>query len=115
MNLNLANQNGAAKWEKEYRFTEAYDLDNVSSSNMQKLSKTLSMDPSLMQKYYLYNSVSYNDGPCDDECQLNHICAIRNLDTEKYEDCLTSTGFSKEASKISIILSFIIFYIMKLQ
>ena len=108
LNLGVANENREAKWIEEYRFTEAYNLHNISLSNMQTLANLIASDPSVMQTYALYNSVSYKDTYCDDDCQLNHNCAIRNLDSRKYEKCLASSSAVKSASYLSILMLYFV-------
>ena len=74
----------------EYRFTDAYNVEDISLANMQKVAEKLKEDPLLMQKYIYFNSVSYSFEKCDEICQNNHLCAINFLDKERYENCTIS-------------------------
>nr|XP_028598576.1 acid sphingomyelinase-like phosphodiesterase 3b isoform X2 [Podarcis muralis] len=87
--LNLTHANmGAPKWEKEYSLTEAFQIPDGSAHSMQLLVEKLEKDQSYLQKYYQYNSVQYDLSDCDDVCQTDHICAIREVDFAKYHQCI---------------------------
>ncbi|GCC17489.1 hypothetical protein chiPu_0020587 [Chiloscyllium punctatum] len=79
LNLTLANAQ-ALLWEEEYRLTEAFQVHDGTAGSMQAVLDKLSQDKDYLQKYYEYNSVSYDLGDCDDWCRTDHICAIRNVD-----------------------------------
>ncbi|XP_062996855.1 acid sphingomyelinase-like phosphodiesterase 3b [Elgaria multicarinata webbii] len=87
--LNLTHANmGAPEWEKEYCLTEAFQIPDGSVGSMQQLLQQLEKDRSRLQQYYRYNSVQYDLTDCDDSCQTDHICAIREVDFAKYSQCV---------------------------
>ncbi|KAM3829827.1 acid sphingomyelinase-like phosphodiesterase 3b isoform 2-T2 [Vipera latastei] len=89
--LNLTHANmGTPEWKKEYSLTEAYQILDGSVHSMHLLLEKLMKDEGQLQKYYRYNSVQYDNTFCDDSCQTDHICAIREVDFERYSQCVTA-------------------------
>nr|XP_002122011.1 acid sphingomyelinase-like phosphodiesterase 3b [Ciona intestinalis] len=98
LNLPDANNNGRADWLEEYRATSAFELPDLTTSSWDALSKRLasadvsdqtSEDTKMLQKFSEINSVSYNFATCDKQCQLNQVCAVRELNYEKYKACVS--------------------------
>lgn len=95
--MEKANSNGKAEWRIEYRATEAYGLSSISSSEMQDLHTSLTkadvdcetcFNNEILQKFALYNTVSYNKNHCDAECKKRHTCAISELIEKNYFACI---------------------------
>ena len=93
--MEKANADNEAKYETEYRATSAYgisDIGTVSMDNLYKKIKELDCrdceDFEIVEKYVLYNSVSYNEEECDDFCLRKHACAISQLEQKGYEACI---------------------------
>uniref|UniRef100_A0AAY4CXD5 Sphingomyelin phosphodiesterase C-terminal domain-containing protein n=1 Tax=Denticeps clupeoides TaxID=299321 RepID=A0AAY4CXD5_9TELE len=86
-NLTHAN-NARARWEKEYRLTEAFHVPDASPASMHRIMENMAGDSCILQKYYEFNSVSYDRKPCNAGCRINHICAIREVDFEMYKHCV---------------------------
>ncbi|XP_078087365.1 acid sphingomyelinase-like phosphodiesterase 3b [Mustelus asterias] len=113
LNLTFANT-WAPHWEKEYRLTEAFQVPDATVESMQIVLDKLSQDKSHLQKYYEYNSVSYDLGECNKWCQTDHICAIKDVDIEMYKNCIKSEGSSKMNERrflswLSVLLSALLF------
>ncbi|KAJ6663536.1 hypothetical protein lerEdw1_009615 [Lerista edwardsae] len=89
LNLTHANLLGP-KWEKEYRLTEAFQIPDGSVNSMHRLLQKLASNDSLLQRYYRYNSVQYDLAECDSRCRTDHLCAIREVDFAKYEQCINA-------------------------
>ncbi|XP_066495159.1 acid sphingomyelinase-like phosphodiesterase 3b isoform X2 [Tiliqua scincoides] len=89
LNLTHANLWGP-KWEKEYSLTEAFQIPDGSVNSMHLLLEKLARDNSQLQRYYRYNSVQYDLAECDSSCQTDHICAIREVDFAKYNQCIAA-------------------------
>lgn len=87
LNLTHANLWGP-KWEKEYSLTEAFQIPDGSVNSMHLLLGKLERDNNQLQRYYRYNSVQYDLEECDSSCQIDHICAIREVDFAKYNQCI---------------------------
>ncbi|KAM8977410.1 acid sphingomyelinase-like phosphodiesterase 3b [Pelodytes ibericus] len=114
LNLTFAN-NVAPRWEKEYRLTEAFQISDGSAQSMHRVLDKISKDPCYLQKYYEYNSVSYDMETCGDMCRVDHVCAIREVDFSKYEECLKTESSSckplLQKTLICLVLS-IYFYFL---
>ncbi|CAH2221798.1 acid sphingomyelinase-like phosphodiesterase 3b [Pelobates cultripes] len=112
LNLTFAN-NVVPRWEKEYRLTEAFQVSDGSSQSMNNVLKKIADDPCYLQKYYEYNSVSYDRNTCEHNCRVDHVCAIREVDFTKYDECLKTESSSSmilvQKTLISILLSIYVF------
>lgn len=87
--LNLTHANAAGgRWEKEYRLTESFRVPDASPASMHQVLKRIASEQCYLQKYYEFNSVSYDLKECDGDCRIDHICAAREVDFERYEHCL---------------------------
>ena len=49
-------------------------------------------DHCYLQKYYDFNSVSYDLSVCDAACRVDHVCAARAVDFGDYRDCVDEEG-----------------------
>ncbi|CAL1610330.1 unnamed protein product [Knipowitschia caucasica] len=87
MNLTFSNQ-VQERWEKEYRLTESFRVPDASPLSMNKVLERMAQDDCYLQKYYEYNSVSYDLTACDKDCRVDHVCAAREVDFSRYEHCL---------------------------
>ncbi|XP_034029419.1 acid sphingomyelinase-like phosphodiesterase 3b [Thalassophryne amazonica] len=91
--LNLTYSNAVQeRWEKEYRLTESFRVPNASPASMDIVLGHISSDRCYLQKYYEFNSVSYDLTECNSSCRADHLCAAREVDFEKYERCLEKEG-----------------------
>ncbi|XP_064200127.1 acid sphingomyelinase-like phosphodiesterase 3b [Anguilla rostrata] len=91
--LNLTRANAArGRWEKEYRLSEAFQVPDASPSSMHGVLGRVAADRCHLQRYYDYNSVSYDLSACDAACRADHVCSIRELDFDRYERCLEREG-----------------------
>ncbi|XP_067852604.1 acid sphingomyelinase-like phosphodiesterase 3b isoform X1 [Heptranchias perlo] len=104
LNLTFANIQ-APRWVKEYRLTEAFQVPDGTAESMQTVLDKLSWDKCHLQKYYEYNSVSYDLGECNDQCRTDHICAIKEVDYTRYKNCIKSGGSSK-MNEMCLLLCF---------
>lgn len=91
--LNLTYANAAKeRWEKEYRLTESFRVPDASAASMHQVLELMAKDRCYLQKYYEFNSVSYDLTECDDNCRVDHVCSARAVDFKDYEDCLKTEG-----------------------
>ncbi|XP_053288213.1 acid sphingomyelinase-like phosphodiesterase 3b isoform X1 [Pleuronectes platessa] len=91
--LNLTRANGArGRWEKEYRLTESFRVPDASPASMHQVLERIANSQCHLQKYYEFNSVSYDLTECDSDCRIDHVCAAREVDFEKYNNCLKAEG-----------------------
>ncbi|KAM6428755.1 acid sphingomyelinase-like phosphodiesterase 3b [Liasis olivaceus] len=103
--LNLTHANmGAPEWKKEYSLTEAYQISDGSVRSMHLLLEKLMKDQGHFQKYYQYNSVQYDRSFCDDSCQTDHICAIREVDFAGYSQCVRARSAAVATPVLDILL-----------
>ncbi|XP_076817204.1 acid sphingomyelinase-like phosphodiesterase 3b [Clavelina lepadiformis] len=117
LNLAEANTNGNTDWLEEYNAKSELQLQDIGAVSMNKLWETLNSadtncptcpENQMLQKYALYNSVSYNDVHCDETCQRDHVCAIGYLDKVAYEDCIRGDGNHLQQS--AVLLGFLSFF-----
>ncbi|XP_020365048.1 acid sphingomyelinase-like phosphodiesterase 3b [Oncorhynchus kisutch] len=110
--LNLTHANVAqARWEKEYRFTESFRVPDASPASMHQAVERMASDRCYLQKYYEFNSVNYDLTECNSDCRVDHVCAAREVDFERYEHCLekeraSSTGVAM-LSVLSVVISIV--------
>uniref|UniRef100_A0A8C7YAV9 Acid sphingomyelinase-like phosphodiesterase n=1 Tax=Oryzias sinensis TaxID=183150 RepID=A0A8C7YAV9_9TELE len=91
--LNLTHANAArGRWEKEYRLTESFRVPDASPASMHQTLERMANERCYLQKYYEFNSVSYDLTDCDSDCRVDHVCAAREVDFDRYEDCLVKEG-----------------------
>ncbi|XP_072249961.1 acid sphingomyelinase-like phosphodiesterase 3b [Leuresthes tenuis] len=91
LNLTYANAD-TERWEKEYRLTESFRVPDASPASMHRVLEQMATDPCYLQKYYDFNSVSYDLTDCDSDCRADHVCAAREVDYDRYEHCLLKEG-----------------------
>ena len=113
LNLDKANSDNEDVWEIEYRATEAFDLQSIDVSQMEYVYKRLKdanlscdtcEDYGLVQKFSLYNSVSFNTDKCGEECRNKHVCAIGELQQEGYNACTFNRASSFNFNLMSVLL-----------
>lgn len=91
--LNLTRANVArGRWEKEYRLTESFRVPDASPSSMHQVLERIANSRCYLQKYYEFNSVSYDLMECNNNCRADHVCAAREVDFNRYEHCLEKEG-----------------------
>lgn len=87
--LNLTYANLAhARWEKEYRLTEAFRVPNASPASMHRVLEQIAYENCYLQQYYGFNSVNYDLSVCNADCRIDHVCAMREVDFDAYEECV---------------------------
>lgn len=105
--LNLTHANAVTeRWEKEYRLTESFRVPDASPASMHRVLERIATERCYLQKYYDFNSVSYDLTHCDDDCRVDHVCAAREVDFEKYEQCVIKEGVvSINGGQLLVVLS----------
>ncbi|XP_060778141.1 acid sphingomyelinase-like phosphodiesterase 3b [Neoarius graeffei] len=93
LNLTYANL-ARARWEKEYRLTEAFRVPDASPASMHRVLEQITHENCYLQKYYDFNSVNYDLSICNADCRIDHVCAIREVGFEAYEKCVDKEGAS---------------------
>ncbi|XP_056364857.1 acid sphingomyelinase-like phosphodiesterase 3b [Oenanthe melanoleuca] len=110
LNLTRANMVGAAReeefpvWEEEYRLTEAFQVPDGSAPSMQMVLERISRSPHYLQLYYEFNSARYDLEPCQQECRVDHLCAIREVDFVKYDECVKTNSSASAAGSVWLLL-----------
>lgn len=104
--LNLTYANAASeRWEKEYRLTESFRVPDASPASMHQVLDLIAKNPRYLQKYYEFNSVSYDMTECDSDCRVDHVCAAREVDFGKYDSCLVKEGAAAIQAGLLPVLS----------
>ncbi|XP_066573829.1 acid sphingomyelinase-like phosphodiesterase 3b isoform X2 [Amia ocellicauda] len=91
LNLTYANL-ARARWEKEYRLCESFRVPDASPASMHLVLRRLAEESRFLQTYYDFNSVNYDLSPCNADCRLDHVCAIRAVGFPEYELCVQSAA-----------------------
>ncbi|XP_039710193.1 acid sphingomyelinase-like phosphodiesterase 3b isoform X3 [Pteropus medius] len=104
VNLSQANEEGDARWELEYRVTEAYRVPNASARSMHAALGRIASDHDVLQRYYVYNSVSYDLQACREACRAEHVCALREVAFDAYAACLRAPG-TAPAPRLALLLA----------
>ncbi|XP_069479164.1 acid sphingomyelinase-like phosphodiesterase 3b [Ambystoma mexicanum] len=103
--LNLTYSNiESPRWEKEYRLTETFHVLDGSVNSMQAVLNKISTNNCYLQKYYEYNSVNHDLTICDHNCRIDHVCAIREVDYSKYDECLSTESSSSMSQQVSLLI-----------
>ncbi|XP_055512549.1 acid sphingomyelinase-like phosphodiesterase 3b [Leucoraja erinacea] len=89
-------------WKQEYNLTGAFGVPDGTFQSMQMALDKLCDDDEYLQKYYKYNSVSYDLSKCDENCKNDQICAIKAVDFVQYKECVRGES-SNCAATLSII------------
>lgn len=92
VNLSQANAQGEARWDLEYRLTAAYGVPDAAARSMHAALGRIAGDQGALQRYYVYNSVSYDTRACDRACRAEHVCALRQVAFDAYAACLRASG-----------------------
>ncbi|XP_006862287.1 PREDICTED: acid sphingomyelinase-like phosphodiesterase 3b [Chrysochloris asiatica] len=92
VNLSQANAQGTPQWDLEYRLTEAYGVLDANARSMHVALERIANDQGTLQRYYVFNSVSYDVQPCGESCRAEHVCALREVAFEAYSSCLRASG-----------------------
>ncbi|KAL0984732.1 hypothetical protein UPYG_G00145990 [Umbra pygmaea] len=104
--LNLTHANKAkARWEKEYRLTESYRVPDASPASMNQVLQLMASSHCYLQKYYEFNSVSYDLTECNSDCRIDHVCAAREVDFTRYNDCVERGGAPSTSPTLLPVLS----------
>ncbi|KAM6239682.1 acid sphingomyelinase-like phosphodiesterase 3b [Porphyrio hochstetteri] len=90
-------------WEEEYRLTEAFQVPDGSAGSMQMVLEKISRDPHYLQQYYEFNSVKYDLGQCEESCRVDHVCAIREVDFTKYNECVRTSSAAFAAISVGLL------------
>ncbi|KAG8506761.1 Acid sphingomyelinase-like phosphodiesterase 3b, partial [Galemys pyrenaicus] len=98
VNLSQANAQGTPRWELEYRVTEAYGVRDASARSMQEALSRISSEQGALQRYYVYNSVSYDLQACGPDCRAEHVCALRAVAFDAYAACLRALGAAPKSA-----------------
>ncbi|KFP71160.1 Acid sphingomyelinase-like phosphodiesterase 3b, partial [Acanthisitta chloris] len=110
LNLTRANTMGSRGeeespvWEEEYRLTEAFQVPDGSARSMHEVLERLSEDTHYLQQYYEFNSAKYDLAPCKQSCRVDHLCAIREVDFAKYEECVESSSSGSATSSLWLLV-----------
>jgi len=88
--LNLTAANAAVRdiWSVEYRATEAYGISAINATSLGQVLQQFVENPSLFNRYYRYNSVSYDLTACTGRCRKEQVCAAAEVEFDKYAQCL---------------------------
>lgn len=104
VNLSQANAQGTPLWELEYRLTQAYGVPDAGARSMHTALGRIASDPRVLQRYYVYNSVSYEPSACEQACRTDHVCALREVAFDAYAACLRASG-AAPAPQLALLLA----------
>ncbi|XP_023324002.1 uncharacterized protein LOC111698017 isoform X2 [Eurytemora carolleeae] len=79
-----------------YNATDAFNIKDLSASEMAKGYQNMLENRSMFNQYYLHNTVDHliGDGVCDEVCFRGHMCSIKFQVFEDVKTCLNSTSES---------------------
>ncbi|KAK2490388.1 hypothetical protein MC885_011020 [Smutsia gigantea] len=104
MNLSQANAQGTPLWQLEYRVTEAYGVPDAGARSMHAALGRIASDQDVLQRYYVYNSVSHDLQTCGEDCRVEHVCALREVAFDAYGACLRAPG-AAPAPRLALLLA----------
>lgn len=100
-------------WKQEYNLTGAFGVPDGTFQSMQMALEKLCDDDEYLQKYYKYNSVSYDLSKCDENCKNDQICAIKAVDFVQYKECVR--GESPNCAATLSIIPLLLISVLPLQ
>lgn len=81
-------------------------MPDASPASMHRVIERVSNEKCYLQKYYEFNSVSYDLTDCNSDCRIDHVCSMREVDFKAYEKCVLKEGASATGPMlITLILS----------
>ncbi|XP_077973998.1 acid sphingomyelinase-like phosphodiesterase 3b isoform X2 [Styela clava] len=106
---NDSQSEAADMWELEYTATEAFNIPDISTVSWGNLALNMRSGcesiktscPEVFNKYFLYNSVSYNLKKCDETCQKYQLCAMTEVDFDAYKSCQDNWGSSATSANLT--------------
>ncbi|XP_025932146.1 acid sphingomyelinase-like phosphodiesterase 3b isoform X2 [Apteryx rowi] len=114
--LNLTHANMMSPiWEKEYRLTEAFQVPDGSAQSMQTVLERMSKDAQYLQRYYEFNSVKYDLTLCEEACRIDHVCAIREVDFIRYNECIKASSSASAISSVFLLLVCLLLALLRPQ
>lgn len=115
MNLSQANLQETPHWELEYRLTEAYGVPDAGAGSMHTVLTGIATDQGTLQRYYVYNSVSYDLSACGEACRAEHVCAIQQVAFDAYATCLNAFGTALTPLLTLLLASFLGLHVLLAQ
>ncbi len=91
LNLTSANKEGQANWRTLYKATESYKMHDLSSKSMQTLLEALNKSKASwpFKDYLQHFSTGYvKDKSCNSTCWMQHICSIKCVNFDCFDQCL---------------------------
>ena len=105
LDLSKVDEEDVPIWEKQYNASESYNLNDLSADSMHELVQSFEVDESeTFNRYYVHNSVDYDNSKCTGMCKQAHLCAIKQVDRDSYTTCLESSALAIKF-KIAILIS----------
>merc|ERR1719427_314784 len=76
-----------------YRATEAFNVANLTASEMARAFNKMTKDSTLFNLYYAHNTVNHTqgDGTCSDTCYRNQMCTIMHSVIDELNSCRNGT------------------------
>ncbi|XP_033107535.1 acid sphingomyelinase-like phosphodiesterase 3b isoform X2 [Anneissia japonica] len=91
LDLSEVDSADSSMWKREYSAIKDYDIPDVTTASLQSLVNGFETSDVLFNRYYLFNSVSYNTQPCTDECKITQLCSINQVDFTKFDKCVENS------------------------
>lgn len=115
LNLTRANMMASTQeeefpvWEEEYQLTEAFQVPDGSARSMQTVLERIAREPRYLQQYYEFNSVRYDLTHCEATCRVDHVCAIREVDFTKYNECVRTSSSASAVTSVWLLCFCLLF------
>jgi len=79
----------AANFTLLYTATEAFNVDNLTASEMARAFNGMTKESRLFQLYYAHNTANHTqgDGTCSDSCYINQMCTIMHSVIDELNSC----------------------------
>jgi sphingomyelin phosphodiesterase acid-like 3 len=91
LNLTAANAVADDDWTLTYRFTDYYQLPDVSSMSLGQLAQALWTDDNQFDRYYRVNDAFYEPevgGAWSRDERVVQWCAVTQMNYTRYDDCV---------------------------
>ncbi|XP_071965754.1 acid sphingomyelinase-like phosphodiesterase 3b [Antedon mediterranea] len=78
----------SSMWEEEYSAVDAYDISDVTTESLNSLIDTFENNNLYFNRYYLFNSVGYDNNTCTGDCRVTQVCSITQVDYTQFDQCI---------------------------
>ena len=94
LNITKANENDAPEWELHHKYTELFELKDLSPGSLMQYAERVLTDAAVAKQYrdnrFIDGPLAHDKTPCDFEnCRKKWYCQITASDFDEYVACIS--------------------------